>query len=278
MVETSKLIKPYFSHDYSPLEDKNLLKLFIKMGAEGYGIYWLIVEFMHQNPFVVGEEDLLSYKIRVDAEKIKHVMNDFNLFRIERDENKAFYVSDRILRNLDQQEEKKQNKIKAANKRWLISTFKTIYEEIYEKTVDLSSSAINTLLDISLEVKNLKEILPDVLFTLKDFKFKNQPDFKPDVEWLLSDDNFIKFKNERWCKLKHYKTKDEIKKEEIEKQTQKKENEELLNPLKCAKTKEELIAAIFKAGLYKKNSKYVSPLVKDYMKKFNLTKKELDYG
>lgn len=276
MVETSKILKPYFSHDYCPLEDKNLLKLFVSMGAEGYGIYWLIVEFMHQNSFVVGEEDLVAYKIRVDVGKIKRVMNDFDLFRIESEGGKYFYISDRILRNLDQQEEKKQNKVKAANKRWLVSNFKSVYEEIYEKTIDLSSAAINNLLDISLEVKNIKEILPDVLFTLKDFKFKNQPDFNPDVEWLLTGDNFIKFKNERWCKLKHYKTKDEIKKELEEKELEENRNNELLNPLESASNKEELISAIFETGLYKKGSKYVSPLVKDYMQKFNLTKKELD--
>ena len=83
-MKEDKIIKPFFSHDYAPLEDKNLLKLFIIMGAEGYGIYWLIVEFMHQNTFVVGEEELLAYKFHVDVEKIKRVMNDFQLFRTEK--------------------------------------------------------------------------------------------------------------------------------------------------------------------------------------------------
>ena len=53
-IREDKIIKPFFSHDYAPLEDKNLLKLFITLGAEGYGIYWLVVEFMHQNTFVVS--------------------------------------------------------------------------------------------------------------------------------------------------------------------------------------------------------------------------------
>ena len=276
MVDVSKIIKPYFSHDYTPLEDKNLLKLFIKMGPEGYGIYWLIVEFMHQNSFAVGEEDILSYKIRVDAEKIKHVMNDFDLFKIEKEGDKSFYISDRILRNLDKQEEKQKNKVKAANKRWIISAFNAIYEEIYKKTIDLSASAINKLVEISLEIKNLKDILPDILYTLKDFKFQNKQDFNPDVEWLLTDDNFIKFKNERWCKLKHYKTQDEIKKEEIKKEEEQKQNDEFINPLENATSKEELVNAIFESRLYKKGQRYLSPLLKDYMKRFNLTKKELD--
>ena len=129
-MKENKIKKPYFSHDYTPLEDKNLLKLFIAKGVEGYGLYWLIVEFMHQNTFAVGEENLLAFKFRTDTEKIKSVMNDFQLFHIEEHEDKKIYVSDRIQRNLDYAEEKNKDKKQAANIRWLLAAFNKAYIEL----------------------------------------------------------------------------------------------------------------------------------------------------
>ena len=137
----SEIIKPYFAHDYCPLEDKNLFKLFIKLGAEGYGIYWLIVEFMHQNTFVIGEEELLAYKIHVDAEKIKSIMNDFGLFRTENN----CYISDRILRNLNYAEQKNEAKTQAANVRWLLSAFNKAYVEFFGTEAILTSEEIEQL-------------------------------------------------------------------------------------------------------------------------------------
>jgi hypothetical protein len=39
----------YFPHDYDPLSDPSLKMLVKKHGAMGYGVYWKIVELLHQN-------------------------------------------------------------------------------------------------------------------------------------------------------------------------------------------------------------------------------------
>ena len=107
MTKTSPATEPFFSHDISTRTNKSIKKLINSLGYEGYGLFWAIVEFMHKNELMVGEENLV-----VDdnyTEKITHILNDYDFFRIEN----GCYISDRILRNIDKQEQKnKQNKTK----------------------------------------------------------------------------------------------------------------------------------------------------------------------
>ena len=97
MAKVSEITAPYFSHDMYPQKDKSIVMLMDEFGYEGYGLYWRIVEFMHQNELCVGEERLIAGKDYV--EKVKSILNNFDLFRIE--DNR--YISDRILRNLAEQ-------------------------------------------------------------------------------------------------------------------------------------------------------------------------------
>ena len=213
-IKEDKIIRPFFSHDYTPLEDKNLLKLFITMGAEGYGIYWLIVEFMHQNTFIVGEEELLAFKFRVDVEKIKSVMNNFQLFRIEERETDSVYISDRILRNLNYVEQKNEDKKQAANVRWLLSAFNKANIEFFEEEPILQPSEIECLKKYNEKIPDLKNKLRDIIYTLKGLKFDTDVNFKPCANWLLKDNNLARLLNGEFGKLKHKKTEKELKEEQ----------------------------------------------------------------
>lgn len=209
-IKEDKIIRPFFSHDYTPLEDKNLLKLDIAMGNEGYGLYWKIVEYMHQNIFNVGEEDLLAYKFRTDISKIKQVMNDFDLFRIEND----CYVSDRILRNLNYVEQKNEDKKQAANIRWLLSSFNKAYVEFFGEEPILQPSEIENLKKYNEKIPDLKAKLRDIIYTLKNLKFDTDVNFKPCANWLLKDNNLARLLNGEFGQLKHKKTEKELKEEQ----------------------------------------------------------------
>jgi len=39
----------YFSHDYNARNDEKILELRVKYGAEGYGLFWMLVETMAEN-------------------------------------------------------------------------------------------------------------------------------------------------------------------------------------------------------------------------------------
>lgn len=278
-MRTSEITKPYFSHDYAPLEDKNLLKLFITMGAEGYGIYWLIVEFMHQNTFIVGEENLLAYKTHIDVEKIKMVMNDFQLFRQEQSENGNIYVSDRILRNLNYVEQKNEAKTQAANIRWLLSSFNKSYEDVFGKKPVLSSDEIETLKDYSTKIPDFKKVLPDIIYTLSFIEFDDKIKTKPLCDWLLTKNNLARVYNGEFGKLRHKKTPSEVKAEQQKLSDEQKESEqekaELESKMNAIETKSEAIE--FLSGYITKTEKkiLVNPTVKPLQEKFNITLQEL---
>ena len=58
---------PYFSHDNSSHDDPKIIDLFMKHGSKGYGIYWLLLEFMAQDP-----------KCRIDQKYLEHIAFRFH--------------------------------------------------------------------------------------------------------------------------------------------------------------------------------------------------------
>jgi CRISPR/Cas system-associated protein endoribonuclease Cas2 len=210
MKTEEKIIKPYFSHDYSPRADKKILKLFISMGAEGYGLFWLIIEYMHQNDFAVEDEELLAYDFRTTADKIHKIMNEFDLFYIEN----GYYMSARVLRNLNYVEQKNEDKRQAANVRWLLSAFNKSYKEFFGSEPILQPNEIESLKKYNEKIPNLREQLRDILYTLKNLKFDTDINFKPCANWLLADNNLARLVNGEFGKLKHKKTAKELKEEQ----------------------------------------------------------------
>jgi hypothetical protein len=282
-IREDKIIKPFFSHDYAPLEDKNLLKLFITLGAEGYGIYWLIVEFMHQNTFVVGEEELLAYKIHVDVEKIKRVMNDFELFRVEETEQGKIYISDRILRNLNYVEQKNEARTQAANVRWLLSAFNKSYVEFFGEEPILQTEEIENLKKYNEKIPDLKAKLRDIIYTLKNLKFDTDVNFKPCANWLLKDNNLARLVNGEFGALKHKKTEKELKQEQQKlalEEAERNKPSELELQIESVSGKYEALELIAKyyedKQIVKMNGRAcLVPSLKDLMKKFDITDKEV---
>lgn len=284
-MKEDKIVKPYFSHDYTPLEDKNLLKLFITMGVEGYGLYWLIVEYMHQNTFCVGDEELIAFKYRIEKEKIEKVMNDFNLFRIEETETETekVYISDRILRNLNYVEQKNGARAEAANVRWLLSAFNKAYTEFYGEAPVLMPDEIENLKLYSKKVPDLKDKLRDIIYTMTFIRFDTKFEFKQKANWLLAKNNLARILNGEFGDLKHKKTPKELREEQRQSEQQKREENkpnELDLHIEAVTTKEEALALI--AEYYRENALSVIgdkaillPSFKPLMRKFKITEKEV---
>lgn len=279
MIKDEKITKPFFSHDYSPLEDKNLLRLDIAMGNEGYGLYWKVVEYMHQNSFGVGEEDILAYKFRTDVSKIKQVMNDFGLFRLE----DGCYISDRILRNLNYVEQKKEDKREAVNIRWLLSAFNKAYIEFFGEEPILTPAEIESLKRYSKKIPDLKSRLRDILYTLKNLKFDTDTSFKPCANWLLKDNNLARLINGEFGKLKHLKTKGELKEEQrrkAEREAEESTPTELEARCACCSDKSgalNLIAEYYsdKKLIMQYGKALIIPIFRPLMQKYNITDKEV---
>jgi uncharacterized protein YdaU (DUF1376 family) len=105
----------YFSHDCNARNDVKILKLRRKLGMEGYGIYWALVEMLREEESYILQIkyiDEIAFSLSVDVEKLNSVIYDFELFVIE---DEGFY-SDRLMRSMDKYKEMLNKKSKAGQK------------------------------------------------------------------------------------------------------------------------------------------------------------------
>lgn len=106
----------YFSHDSNAKDDPKIIKLRIKHGWKGYGIFWALIEMLRdQDSFKMQTDyDSIAFALREDSEIIKSVISDFDLFII----NDGFFYSKSLLDRMKLKEEKSENARNAAYKRW----------------------------------------------------------------------------------------------------------------------------------------------------------------
>lgn len=81
----------YFKHDCNARQDEKLLALRMKLGWEGYGLYWALIEKLREsdNYSCVCDYNLIAYDLRSDANKIKSIIEDFRLFEFTTDDNQG---------------------------------------------------------------------------------------------------------------------------------------------------------------------------------------------
>lgn len=112
----------YFSHDSNARNSDKLLPVRMKFGAEGYGIYFMILERLREekNYMSIKDYNMLAFDLRVDTSKIKAIVEDFGLFAFT-DNGECFY-SEGFNKRMEIKDEKSKKKSEAgkkgANKRW----------------------------------------------------------------------------------------------------------------------------------------------------------------
>ena len=82
----------YFSHDSNARNDDKLVRLRMKQGAAGYGVYFMILERLREEADYMSVKDynMIAFDLRVDAAIVKSVVEDFGLFTFT-DDGKCFY-------------------------------------------------------------------------------------------------------------------------------------------------------------------------------------------
>lgn len=101
---TTTRVKPTtncFAHDSNARSDEKVVRLRMKHGAAGYGVYFMILErLMEDSNFTsVKDYNMIAFDLRVDAALVKSVIEDFGLF-VFTDDGKYFY-SDSFIRRMD---------------------------------------------------------------------------------------------------------------------------------------------------------------------------------
>jgi hypothetical protein len=110
--------KNYFTHDYRSRLDTKLLEVRMKHGMEGFGVYWGLVEMLHEgNGTIQMKPDVIAYEFRCNVELVKDIVS----ICFERTEDDLI-TCNRVMENLRIRKEKFESKSEkgrdAANKRW----------------------------------------------------------------------------------------------------------------------------------------------------------------
>lgn len=98
----------YFSHDSNAKDDPKCVLLIEQLGAEGYGIFWILIETLRDQPdykYPLKLIPAISRRYNTTAEKMKTVVMQYGLFQIENDE---FFFSESLNRRMESFEHRKQ--------------------------------------------------------------------------------------------------------------------------------------------------------------------------
>ena len=105
----------YFSHDSNARNDAKIVRLRRKLGLEGYGIYFCIVEMLREDSsfkLQTSSFEDISFSINVTIEKVRSVVTEFDLFVIDDD----YFYSPRLTRSMQKYNELKTKRVEAGKK------------------------------------------------------------------------------------------------------------------------------------------------------------------
>ena len=172
----------YFSHDSNARNDQRLMKLRMKYGPEGYGIYFMIIEILRDTEdykLHISDVKSICFDIRDDEEKVLDVLKNYSLFEFEGD----YFHSKSLTRRMDKLDRIKEKR-RESGKKGAIATAK-VRQVLKSETP--SDVAIAEQLKHSKAKQNTVEHSKEDKITNKTGKFKNQVlefQSKHDIEML----------------------------------------------------------------------------------------------
>ncbi len=106
----------WFKHDFNSRSDPKLVKLTIKHGMAGVGVYWCLIELMYEQGgyLSVSELDVYAHSFRVSLEMIEDIVRNFKLFTV--DEEK--FWSSRVIIGREEIDNRVAGAKKAIKARW----------------------------------------------------------------------------------------------------------------------------------------------------------------
>ena len=160
--------KTYFNHDCDARNDEKLIALRIRYGAEGYGVYFMLIEMLQAAPGCVLEKDYkaLAFDLRVSARRIKSIVEDFGLFTPTDGGNK--FYSERLIKYANEVDESYERYAEAGRKgmkaRWNKSEPITMLSEKHNDVMDFDNDVIPTAPDAKTkeEKEREKETFPPI--------------------------------------------------------------------------------------------------------------------
>ena len=93
--KATKTLSSYFPHDSNARNDERLVNVRMKHGPAGYGVYFMLVERLREDPeyMSVVDYNLIAFDLRIDASLAKSIIRDFGLFAftVDTERGECFY-------------------------------------------------------------------------------------------------------------------------------------------------------------------------------------------
>lgn len=305
-----KASKPYFSHDIATRTDEKIIRLMFDfkkskkdfddetlrelVSHAAYGLYWEIIEYLHENNLNINELDMLADDIRVDCNILKRILNNYGLF--EQVEGK--YISKRVLRNLQMQEEKSEKARQSANKRYgtkrkepekqkeeipyndeITLSIIQIYNKIFKKSQIVSNTNKQRIFDIHTK-NNLSEDTWEKIFknAKRGWDIGDKKNVPPSLKKILdewdsfaSDDYFLAPDREALARLRDEQNQEEAHKREQARTERDKEAEEYQKARNAITDKTSAISFIAKFVHLPDFMLPQSKIVRELSQKYNFT-------
>lgn len=107
----------YFPHDCNASDDPKIMVMMAQLGLEAYGIYWILIEYLREQPgyraplFLL---DPLSRRYGSSKEKFEAIVTKFNLFEFD----DQYFTSLSLVRRMVPMEKKREQQRLNIQKRW----------------------------------------------------------------------------------------------------------------------------------------------------------------
>ena len=153
--------KTYFNHDSNARNDEKIVALRIRYGAEGYGVYFMLIEMLQAAPGCTLEKDYkaLAFDLRVSARRIKSIVEDFGLFT-PTDGGKKFY-SERLVRYATEVDESERRRSEAAqyaaSMRWDAENGMRIASQNHANRIEKACESHKAAPDAEIKEENERE-------------------------------------------------------------------------------------------------------------------------
>jgi len=175
----------YFSHDSNARNDQRLMKLRMKYGPEGYGIYFMIIEILRDienYTLHISDIESICFDIRSDNDKVLDVIKNYNLFEFEGD----YFYSKSLSRRMEKLDRIKEIR-RESGKKGAIAKAKgmQVLKDETANVEQVKQSKVNKSKANKSKVKERKENKLEIPSSLSFDSFWNLYDYKqlrPDCE------------------------------------------------------------------------------------------------
>lgn len=107
----------YFPHDSNAKDDPKCVLLIDQLGLEGYGIYWVLIETLRDQPnyqYPLALLPSLARRFNTSAEKLRAVVCNYQLFK----NDETMFFSESLLERMEIIDNKREQGRNAALMRW----------------------------------------------------------------------------------------------------------------------------------------------------------------